>query len=87
MLFLIEYDRNRGTIVNQQAFAESARQQANDARLALELQLTEREEAREIVLLEAESEDALRLTHRRFFEDIATLMRTPPTGHTTVGGD
>jgi hypothetical protein len=31
---------------------------------------------REIVLLQAESEDALRKTHRRYFEDLATLSRT-----------
>ena len=35
MLFLIEYDRQRGEIVNLVAFADTEREQADDARLAL----------------------------------------------------
>ena len=33
-------------------------------------------EGQEVVLLEAEDEDAMRMTHRRFFEDLSQLMDT-----------
>ena len=73
MLFLIEYDRNQGEIVQVQAFGESERQKADEARLQLELDLNRCGEEREVVLLEASSEEALRRTHRRYFENLAEL--------------
>ena len=42
-------------------------------RLDLEIELLRRGQVREVVLLEAASEEALRKTHRRYFEDLATL--------------
>ena len=80
MLFLIEYDRKRGKILNQQCFDDSERKRAEDARLSVELSAAARGEHREIVLLEAASESALRVTHRRFFEDIASLIPDAPDG-------
>lgn len=80
MLFLIEYDRKRGAIVSQEAFDHSERDRAADARLAIELRGAGQGEQREIVLLEAETESALRVTHRRFFEDIASLIPDAPDG-------
>jgi hypothetical protein len=77
MIFLIEYDRNRGQIVTLETFADSERQKAEDARLELELELNRREVEREVVLLEAETEEALRRTHRRYFEDLAELVNAP----------
>lgn len=77
MLFLLQYDRRLGTLVSLQPFDGAARDEAVEARLALELELTTDGEGQEVVLLEAEDEDAMRMTHRRFFEDLSQLMDTP----------
>lgn len=77
MLFLIEYNRSRGQIVTFKTFEESERQKAEDARLELELKLNRLGIEREVVLMEAESEEALRRTHRRYFEDLAELVNSP----------
>jgi len=73
MLFLIEYDRAKGKVVELSRFSESERQAANSARLNLELELNRRGVEHEVVLLEAEDEAALRRTHRRYFEDLLEL--------------
>lgn len=77
MIFLIEYDRSQGHIVTFRAFDDSARQEAEDSRLQLELDLNRRGTEREVVLLEAASEEALRRTHRRYFEDLNELVNSP----------
>lgn len=77
MLFLIEYDRNRGQIVTFETFDAAERQRAEDARLEMELKLNRLGIEREVVLMEAESEEALRRTHRRYFEDLAELVNSP----------
>lgn len=74
MIFLIEYDRTRGELANIDAFDDADRDTAEDARLARELSLHREGVTREIVLLQAESEDALKKTHRRYFADLATLL-------------
>lgn len=73
MLFLIEYDRHQGQIVNFTEFKDSERQQAEDARLQSELDLNRRGIKREVVLLEAASKEALQKTHRRYFENLPEL--------------
>ena len=77
MIFLIEYDRSQGRIITFRAFDDSARREAEDSRLQLELELNRRGTEREVVLLEATSEEALRRTHRRYFEDLAELVNSP----------
>jgi hypothetical protein len=72
-LFLIEYERTAGKIVSMRSFASEERQEAAKVRLDLEIELLRRGQIREVVLLEANSEDALRKTHRRYFEDLETL--------------
>ncbi len=67
MIFLIEYDRERGRIETITSFNESERKTAEDARLELERKLNLEGNRNEIVLLEAASEDALRRTHGRYF--------------------
>lgn len=79
MLFLIEYDRNRGRLVALTTFEDSAQDAADDARLDLELTLSRRGVQREVVLLEAATEDDLRRTHRRYFEGLNELTHTRPT--------
>lgn len=77
MLFLIEYDRNIGQIVTFKTFADSERQKAEDTRLEMELGLNRLGVEREVVLLDAATEDDLRRTHRRYFEDLAELVNSP----------
>lgn len=77
MIFLIEYDRSRGQVIMLKMFDDSERQKAEDARLEMELELNRAGTEREVVLLEASSEEALRRTHRRYFEDLAELVNSP----------
>jgi len=73
MIFLIQYDRRPGRIVKIQRFDDDQRDQANRVRLGLEMDLVRHHQKDEVVLLEAATEEALRKTHRRYFEDLATL--------------
>jgi hypothetical protein len=73
MLFLIQYDRKAGRIVTIQRFADDQQAQADRVRLELELDLMRRRQRHEVVLLEAATEEALRKTHRRYFEDLTAL--------------
>ncbi len=73
MLFLIEYDRSTGRLVRLEPFAAAARTRAEDERLDLELALDRQGIEREVVVLEAEDEQALRRTHRRYFEDLVGI--------------
>ena len=75
MLFLIEYDRPTGTLVQLRKFDDSERQVALDARFELELKLNREGVQHEVVILEAPSEDAVRHTHGRYFKDLAELVR------------
>jgi len=54
-------------------FDDSERTAAENKRLKRELSLHRKGVKREIVLLQAASEDALKETHGRYFADIATL--------------
>lgn len=80
MIFLIDYDRQGGRIVSFTTFEDDRRPDAEKARLDLELRLNRDGIEREVVLLEAGSEEALRRTHRRYFEDLGGLTTTPSTG-------
>ena len=77
MIFLIEYDRERGQIVTLRGFHESNGETAEESRLQLELKLNLKGVKNEVVLLEASTEEALRRTHRRYFEDWAKLAIAP----------
>jgi hypothetical protein len=76
MIFLIEYDRSRGQIITFKTFSDPEGRVAEDARLEMEIRLNRNEVDHEVVLLEAESEEALRRTHRRYFENL-TELATP----------
>ncbi len=77
MIFLIEYNRERGQIVSFEVFADSTREKAEDARFETELRLNRAGIEHEVILLEAASEEALRRTHRRYFENIEQLTTMP----------
>lgn len=76
MIFLIEYLRADGRLVKVERFDDSDRHRAQQARLKTELELLDRQIDHEVVLLEAETEDALRKTHRRYFESAQDLARS-----------
>ena len=75
MFFLIQYDRRNGQLVSLDRYTKSQRGQAEEARLAMELRLQAEGIEREVVMLEAASEEALRKTHRRYFETLQTLAK------------
>ncbi len=73
MLFLLEYNREKGQLVNFTQFDDSQTSAADDTRLALEISLNRRGIIHEVVLLDAATEEDLRRTHRRYFADIKEL--------------
>ena len=75
MIFLIEYNRREGRIVTFEAFDDTGRVEAEKIRLDIELSLNRRGVDHEVVLLQAASEDALRQTHRRYFENPQELLK------------
>ena len=78
MIFLIQYNRERGRIVRIESFVDADLKRAEAERLRLELDLGRVGIDDEVVLLEAASEEAVRRTHGRYFEDLNELAsRTP----------
>jgi hypothetical protein len=75
MIFLIEYDRRGGKLIEMRTFSNDERDRASAARLELELRLNRALVDHELVTLEAQSEDALHQTHQRYFDDVETIGR------------
>lgn len=75
-LFLIEYNRCPGRIVTLKEFSSADRRRAQDERMELELRLSRLGTEREVVLLEAANEAAVRRTHRRYFESLMELVKS-----------
>lgn len=73
MFFLIEYNRSIGKLVSLRTF--STLRSAEDKRLELEFSLHSSGIEHEVVVLEADSEAAIRKTHRRYFEDLKDLLQ------------
>lgn len=74
MIFLIRYDTQGGRSVSIERFEDEQRATAQDARLALELDLRHRSIPHEVVLLDAIDETSLRRTHARYFESLDEMM-------------
>jgi len=77
MIFLIEYNRGEGRLVKFEPFSDSDKEIAQEARLNLELELNRKGIENEVVLLDAANEEAVRRTHRRYFETLAELTAVP----------
>jgi hypothetical protein len=75
MIFLIEYDRLERRVVTNIEFEDSEFSAAENARLERELAVNRDELDREVVLLQARDQAALRRTHRRYFENMEQLIR------------
>jgi hypothetical protein len=73
MIFLMHYDPARSRIIELRTFADGERTLAEAARLRLEIRHRVDRAEHEILLLEAASEEALRRTHRRYFETLHDL--------------
>lgn len=73
MIFLVEYDRHAGKLISMRTFESSDRKVASQSRLELEISLMSQGLSREVVLLEAASEAALRETHGRYFRGIKQM--------------
>jgi hypothetical protein len=80
MFFLMEYDRRKGKLVNITSFHNVDRTKAEKQRLMIELELHKLHVDREVVLLEAINEDALRRTHRRYFENARQIGQSVSGG-------
>lgn len=76
MLFLIEYSRSEGKLISLIKYSNTQRKTVENHRLELELDLNRRKIDHEVVLLEAASEEALQVTHRRYFEDSAQIAES-----------
>ena len=74
MIYLIEYNCPEGRLVTFKIFAESEGSKAQDLRLEIELGLNRMKIDHEVVLLQAESEAALRRTHGRYFYDVRQIL-------------
>jgi hypothetical protein len=68
-IFLLQYNRRKGQLVTLRSFDDTERATAGNCRLELELDLNRKGVKDEVVLLEAVDLEALRRTHRRYFED------------------
>jgi hypothetical protein len=66
----------RSQIVTSRNFDGSQRREAEDLRLDIELELYRKGIEHEVVLLKAANEDAVRRTHRRYFESLTEILRS-----------
>ena len=78
MIYLIEYDRQAGTLVRVREYSPEERHLADEVRLKVELDLLSTNVAHEVVLLEASNQVELRKTHGRYFEKLEQLLRPAP---------
>lgn len=70
MIFLLRYDRDKGQLVSITRFLDSELKNAQDARLELELELHRTSGLDEVVLLQAEREAELHVSHGRYFGNL-----------------
>ena len=76
MIFLIEYDRRQGKLLEIQPFPDYDRKYAQRQRLKRELELALSGVVRDVVLLEAEDRKALERTHQRYFKTATELLES-----------
>jgi hypothetical protein len=74
MIFLIDYEPKTGLRREFKTFPDSERAEAQRQRLEIELGLNGERESREVVLLEAADEQALRRTHQRYFQTAEEIV-------------
>lgn len=72
--FLLVYERSSGRLLELRTYAEDERERAQQERFALELKERERPDI-EVIVLGAESLEALRKTHGRYFKTMKELLQ------------
>ncbi len=79
MIYLVEYDRPTRSTLLFKAFDDADLPKARHERLQIELDLNRRGllMQHEVVLLQASSEQLLRRTHDRYFENLPDEVRSP----------
>jgi hypothetical protein len=77
---LIEYDRRAGKLVRFDKFADEDRAYAERLRFEIEREYMRLGRDAEVVILEAASEDALRVTHGNYFYSIDELTMRARAG-------
>jgi hypothetical protein len=76
MIFLLEYDRKRGTLRKLKRFSAVDRAQAQRERLDIELSFSKSHVPCEVVLLEASDELTVRRSHQRYFKSSRELVES-----------
>jgi hypothetical protein len=77
MIFLVQYDRSQGVIQRFDQYSDAEEATAEAVRFEIELGLSRSGSNAEVLLLEASDENALRRTHRRYFESISSISANP----------
>jgi hypothetical protein len=87
MIFLIEYDRGGGRTLLFKTYKDTERYRAQEDRLEIELDRNRKGVLlqREVVLLEAVNEKALRRTHERYFENLPEDVKSASLPHASLG--
>ena len=81
MIYLIQYNRRTGKPAKVTEYSVERRDEAEKARLEMELGQLNAAVEHEIVLLEAPSQNELRKTHRRYFVEELIQLLTPAPLH------
>jgi hypothetical protein len=71
--FLLVYDRSVGRLIEEHTYAQDERARALEELFAREMKEKDRPNI-EVVLFSAESRDALKKTHGRYFKTIRELL-------------
>jgi hypothetical protein len=72
--YVLTYDQERGRILDIENYGPDGADAALARRFELDRQYAERPTV-EVVLLSAESQEALKLTHGRYFKTVSELVR------------
>jgi hypothetical protein len=73
-LFMLTYDRSSATLMTLEVITAGRESEAFQRRLAAEVGAFRDGMDVEVVILEADSEESLRRTHARYFEDLGDLL-------------
>lgn len=78
MIYLVEYSREQSKLIRFEEFDERSRHEVDEKRLDLELRLNSLNLKHEVVTLEADSKEALKETHGRYFATLDELAHRIP---------
>jgi hypothetical protein len=76
MIYLVQYDRKQGKILDKKAFPSTDRAFAQRERLTIELEFRKSGMPYEVVLLEAADEEILKRIHQRYFKSASEIVES-----------